>query len=49
MREVLGVQPDVVSYTTLIQGHRDVNNLERCWEIYYDCSQKLLPGMDIDE
>lgn len=49
MREKLGVLPDKVSYTTLIQGYREANNLERCWEIYYECSKKLKPGMDIDE
>ena len=49
MREKLGVLPDKVSYTTLIQGYREANNLERCWEIYYECSKKLKPGRDIDE
>ena len=38
MKDVMGVLPDVVSYTTLIQGYKNANNLERCWEIFDQCN-----------
>lgn len=49
MRDQKGLKPDVVSYTTLIQGYRAENNLDKCWELYEMCSRKEHEGMDIDE
>jgi pentatricopeptide repeat protein len=34
MREKHGVLPDCVSYTTLIDGYRLVNNIDKCWELF---------------
>ena len=44
MREKLGMQPDVVCYTTLIHGYARLNNLDKCWELYQQCSTRELPG-----
>lgn len=49
MRTGQGVLPDTVSYTTLIQGYKAVNNLDKCWELFELCNQKALPGMNVDE
>ena len=49
MRENMGLIPDVVCYTTLIDGYAKVENFERCWEIYNQCMQRDLEGQDIDE
>ena len=32
-----GLQPDVVTYTTLIDGYKRVGNLDKCWEIFEEC------------
>jgi len=40
MREKLGVQPDTVSYTTLIQGYKQLNDLDKCWELFEECQQR---------
>lgn len=40
MRENMGLVPDVVCYTTLIDGYAKQDNLDRCWEIYHECMQK---------
>lgn len=49
MREKMGMQPDVVCYTTLIHGYARINKLEKCWELYQQCFEKRQPGQDIDE
>ena len=49
MRENMGLVPDVVCYTTLIDGYAKENDIERCWEIYSECMMKDKPGQDIDE
>ena len=49
MREDMGLEPDVVCYTTLIDGYRKVNDLDKVWELYQECVQKRKPGQDIDE
>ena len=49
MRDDMGMQPDVVCYTTLIDGYRKVNQIERCWELFEECSEMRKPGQDIDE
>ncbi len=49
MRENMGLIPDVVCYTTLIDGYAKIENFERCWEIYNQCMQRDLEGQDIDE
>jgi len=40
MRDEMGMEPDVVCYTTLIDGYRKNNQLDRCWELYNQCSEK---------
>lgn len=37
MREKQGMTPDVVCYTTLIDGYAKIDNFARCWEIYAEC------------
>lgn len=32
-----GVIPDVVTYTTLIDAYKRVNNFDKCWEIFREC------------
>jgi len=32
-----GLQPDVVTYTTLIDAFKRSGNLDKCWEIFHDC------------
>jgi len=49
MREEMGLQPDVVCYTALIDGYFKKNKIDRCWELYDECSEKRLPGQDLDE
>ena len=49
MRENMGFEPDVVCYSTLIDGYAKLDNFERCWEIYHECMQRDKPGQDIDE
>lgn len=49
MRNNMGMIPDVVCYTTLIDGYAKVEDFARCWEIYTECMQKDKPGQDIDE
>ena len=44
MREKLGMQPDVVCYTTLIHGYARANKLDKCWELYKECSERRQPG-----
>jgi pentatricopeptide repeat protein len=34
MEAVQKVIPDTVSYTTLIQGYRDINDLKTVWDLY---------------
>ena len=29
-----GIEPDVVTYTTLIDGYKRVNNLDKCWDLF---------------
>ena len=43
------MKPDVVTYTALIDGYNKVNNLDKCWELYEECSEMRKPGQDIDE
>lgn len=49
MESVKKVVPDVVSYTTLIQGYREVNDLTMVWELFEACNRRDKPGMDVDE
>ena len=49
MRENMGLIPDVVCYTTLIDGYAKAENFEKCWEIYEKCMWKEEEGQDIDE
>ena len=36
LREMLadGIQPDVVTYTTLIDGYNRIGDTDKCWEIF---------------
>ena len=43
-----GIQPDIVSFTTLIDAFNRTGNFDKCWEIYNDVYQMQLSG-DIDE
>ena len=49
MRDNMGLVPDVVCYTTLIDGYAKQEDFARCWESYYECMMKDKPGQDIDE
>jgi pentatricopeptide repeat protein len=49
MREDMGMKPDVVTYTALIDGYKRVGDYEKCWELFYECSECRLPGQDLDE
>ena len=49
MRDNMGLIPDVVCYTTLIDGYAKAENFARCWEIFEECMQKDKQGQDIDE
>lgn len=49
MERIQKVIPDTVSYTTLIQGYREANELKTCWELFELCNQRAKPGMDVDE
>ena len=49
MRDKLGVQPDTVCYTTLIQGYKQLNEIDKCWELFEECQQRNQPGLDTDE
>ena len=44
MREQMGLIPDVVCYTTLIDGYAKAEQFERCWEIYQECMEKEHEG-----
>lgn len=49
MRTLHGLVPDAVTYTTLIQGFKEINNKDRCWEIFEKCRAREEEGMDVDE
>ena len=49
MRENMGLIPDVVCYTTLIDGYAKAENFEKCWQIYDQCMWREEEGQDIDE
>ena len=49
MREDLGMEPDVVCYTTLIDGYYKKGNLGKCWDLYEECSRREKPGQSMDE
>ena len=51
MREMIddGLDPDVVTYTTLIDAYNRCNNIDKCWEIFLECRQFRLKGKDADE
>ena len=49
MRNNMGLVPDVVCYTTLIDGYAKKEDFGRCWEIYQECMEKNQVGQDIDE
>ena len=42
-----GLQPDVVTYTTLIDAYKRTNNFDKCWELFHEC-RTWRPG-DVDE
>lgn len=31
-----GIQPDCVSYTTVIDGYKRINDLNKCWELFLE-------------
>jgi pentatricopeptide repeat protein len=33
----MGLKPDVVTYTTLIDSYKRTGNIEKCWEIFLEC------------
>lgn len=35
-----GLEPDVVCYTTLIDGYYKKGNIPKCWELYEDCRHR---------
>ena len=45
----MGMEPDVVCYTTLIDGYNKKGNLEKVWQIYKECDEHLRPGQTVDE
>ena len=34
MRDDMGLEPDVVCYTTLIDGYYKKGNLVKCWDLF---------------
>ena len=44
-----GIEPDVVTLTTLIDAYNRVNNIDKCWEIFQECRTFRLNGKDADE
>lgn len=44
-----GLEPDVVTYTTLIDAYNRNNEIDKCWEIFLECRQFRLKGQDADE
>ena len=51
LREMIadGIEPDVVTFTTLIDAYNRVNNIDKCWEIFQECRTFRLNGKDADE
>ena len=51
MREMLndGIEPDVVTYTTLIDAYNRANDIDKCWEIFTECRSFRFKGEDADE
>lgn len=49
MREEMGLEPDAVCYTTLIDGQFKKGNIERCWEIFEECQWRKHSGQRDDE
>lgn len=45
----MGMEPDVVCYTALIHGYNKVGNIDKCWELFEECSERRKPGQDLDE
>ena len=43
-----GLEPDVVTYTTLIDAYRRAKNIDKCWEVFSPCRHFLQTG-DADE
>jgi len=57
MREEMGLEPDVVCYTTVIHAYARKGNLDKCalgnglekmWELYRQCQEEL-PNVQVDE
>ena len=49
MRRDMGMEPDVVCYTTLIDGYFKKGNIKKCWELFEQCSTRQEPGQTLDE
>jgi pentatricopeptide repeat protein len=51
LREMIdkGIKPDVVTYTTLIDAYKRVDNFDKCWELFSECRHFRLDGSDVDE
>lgn len=41
-----GLEPDTVTYTSLIDAYNRVGNYDKCWEIFRDCRSTLPDGGD---
>lgn len=50
MREMVdnGIQPDAVTFTTLIDAYKRAGNIDKCWEIFTDVRSMRLDN-DVDE
>ena len=42
-----GLKPDIITYTTLIDGSHRVNNLDKCWDLFRDARE--LPNAYADQ
>ena len=43
-----GIEPDVVSFTTVIDAHKRGKNIDKCWEMFNDIRTMNLTN-DVDE
>lgn len=50
LREMLekGLEPDVVTFTTLIDAYKRDKQIDKCWEIFQECRTMKLKE-DVDE
>ena len=45
----IGLRPDLVSYTTVIDAYKRVKNISKCWELFETFSEIEQNGQEADE